>query len=237
MNFGQMKYRVRQLLGQTDTNSTVFSTANDLEPAINDACKDVAAETECLLTYYDYETTSGTQQYSLKADYLKVKAVHLYKATDDKTPLTHVSFDEFDAMEGGNPTRTGVPSVYKIEIGATDTSDNLPGDLWLFPVPDTNGGANYTLRVYYYQMPSTIATTDDTKTTELPEIAHKAVCYGAAMTLSMQTADRDMYKTLAVLYNNEIVKIRRFAGREHRTGPTRMKDTLGIARRSRITRR
>jgi len=235
MNFAEMKYRVRQLVGQTDTNSTVFDTTLDLEPAINDACMDVAARTETLLTYYDYETTAGTQVYSLKSDYLKLKAVRLFVAADDKRSIIHQSFDEFDVIEGGNPTRQGVPQYYKIETGATDTSNNLPGDLWLYPIPDSNGGSNYTLRVYYYQVPTKL--TADDQTTELPIIAHRAVCFGAAATLSMMNTDRSAHQTMTMLFENEIRVIRSWAGIDQRDSAVRMKDTRGINRSSRVVRR
>ena len=235
MNFGEMKYRVRQLVGQTDTNSTMFNTTTDLEPAINDACASVAARTECLLTFWDYETVAGTQNYSLKPDYLKMKALQLFVAADNKYTLKHLSFDEFSQYEGGNPTTQGVPRVYKIEIGATDTSTNLPGDFWVYPVPDTNGGSQYIIRAYYFQIPTDLVA--DADITELPIIAHKAVCLEAAMTLSMMAADKGMYRDLSLLLEREIGIIRGYAGIGQRDSATRMKDTLNIARRSRVVRR
>jgi len=235
MNFGEMKYRVRQLVGQTDENNSLFNTTTDVEPAINDACYAVAAEAEMLLTFWDYETVAGTQRYSLKPDYLKMKALKCFVATDDVHTLKHLSFDEFDSYEGGNPTNQGIPRVYKLEVGATDTSTNLPGDFWVYPVPDANGVANYKLRAYYFQMPTALVL--DTDITELPVIAHKAVCYEAAMHLALMSAERDLYKTLSVLREKEMLRIKQYNGIQQRDGAVRMKDTMRLSRHSRIERR
>jgi hypothetical protein len=239
----------RTLLGETSASNSYWDDTTDVKPMINDSQVHVASETEGLLTYCDYFSTAGgggDGRFALKADYQKLRAVHIFESATNKWVLTHLSMDEFEAYTWRNPTTAGRPRVYKLELGAVDNTTNLPGDIWVYPLPDGGGALGdasnqYKIRIYYFQKPTTLTDTS-AHTSELPENAHMAVCYHAAMHLSLMSDNRAKYRDLKVMYEQEIHKLRIYYNKKQRDSSVRMKDVMGYTRnratlRSRHSRR
>ena len=236
MNFGRMITVTRTLLGETNANNSYWDDTTDIKPMINDAALAVASRTEGLFTFCDYLTTQGDGRYALKSDYLKLRKVHLFESEGNKYKLQHLSYDEFEAHTGHNPTTQGRPRVYKLELGAVSITSPLPGDIWVYPVPDAGGGLGsgedqYRIRISYYQKPTEMTDTAN-HTTELPENAHMAVCYYAAMHLSMMADNRSRYSDLKALYEQEIRTVMQYYNRKQRDSSVRMKDVMSYGRSS-----
>jgi len=243
MNFGRMVTVVRSLLGETSSTNSYWDDDADIKPMINDSQVAIASETEGMLTFCDYLTPAGgggDGRLGLKADYLKLRAVHLFQSDNNKYVLKHLSMDEFEAYSWRNPENQSRPQVYKLEVGAVSITDPLPGDVWLYPIPDGGGqfgGANdqYKVRLYYYQKPTTL-TDVSLHTSELPEHAHWAVCYHAAMHLAMMADNRSKYTDLTALYERAIAKLRIYYNSPQRDASVRMKDTMNYTRRRGVIR-
>jgi len=226
MNFSAMQNQVGVLLGDT---SNTFYTETEIQNMINRVQPEIAAEAEALLTYYDYTTSDTVQQYSLPAEYLTVKHVELHVDTNRHEKLKLLDLDQFHAVSYADADRTGEPEYYKIEYGAVDTvlagNPQRPGDIWLYPIPDDNGTANYTLRVYFYQMPTDLSA--DTDISNLPIYLHMAVCYRAAALLAMKNKDLRTHNTLISMSQRVIDVAKINQNRAQRDRPHYIKDVMG----------
>lgn len=224
MQFSVMRTRVQTLLGES---SGEFYTTTEINGEINDACIEIARDTEELLTYYDMTTTDGTQTYTLPDDFLKIKRVDLHVSDSDRRDLRFMTQQEFHKYTEGASDTSGTPEIYKLEQGSVskETADWHPGDIYLYPIPDDNGGSNYTVRAYYYQLPTTLSA--DTDVTELPIQCHKAVCYLAASNMALKGEDLRKHDYLLLRYENELMKIKNSYHRLQRQRNWHMRDEMG----------
>jgi hypothetical protein len=218
MQFSEMQSRVQTLLGESSGD---FYTLSEIKDEINDACINIARDTEELLTYSEISTVASTQQYTLPTDFLKLKRVDLVVTSSDVRALYFKTSIEFHNYSEGAADKTGTPEIYKLELGAVSTTNPFPGDIWLYPIPD----AVYTLRVYYYQKPSILS--NDGDTTELPEQAHKAVCYLAAANMSLKGEDLRKHDRLVLLYERELARLKQHYARLQRQRNYLMQDGMG----------
>ena len=225
MDYLAMQTRVRVLLGETDPKNTYW-TPTEIKDMINQSALDVATETQSLLTFKEYSTVASTEQYSLSSDFIQMKDVQIDISATLRKTLARLSFDEYNAVTNGNFIKTGQPAFYKMELGATKTtgaSAGLPGDVWLFPVPD----AVYTLRIYFYQKPTDLSA--DADISELQESLHSVVCAHAAMVLCNKSDNQQKMSNLAGLYRSLMDNAKGMLNRQDRVGVIHPKDSMGYA--------
>lgn len=225
MNFTDLQNQTRILVGDT---STTFYTDAEVQNAINRVLPELASMTEMsLTTFYDYVTSAGTQRYSLQPDYLKVKQVDLIVTSTLTLPLKPVSLRGFRSISSTGTDQQGQPNYYKVELGAVSTEDAIqfPGDLWLFPTPDDNATANYTVRFYYYQLPTTLILGNDIP--EFPIPLHMAICYKAASHLAFKGKDYQLGAAMETLYQNSVTDHIKFSFRPNRDLKPVVRDVMG----------
>ena len=223
MDLSRMVETIRILLGEPDSDDSHY-TDTEIKNTINDVSVNVAAELEENITFCDYLTVDGTYRYALPADFLKFKMLKLIKDSNHYS-LEYKNLIEFEDYAGTMQTREGTPRICKVELGRVSVSQVYPGDIWVFPVPDTD---NWTLRLYYYQKPSTL--TSDGHISELPELIHLGVCYYAAAILSQKSSEFSKFNDFMSLYRIEIDKANSFYAVDQRNRPTVPRDPWGYTR-------
>jgi hypothetical protein len=222
-----LRDQVRIYLGETSSTDTYYTDA-EINSQINRAMPLIAAEIEELITFKDYTTTSGTFRYSLEEDFLKIHKVFL-RINDAvlSRVLAPLDIEEYERLSGGDETATGMPQWYKIELGSVLNTDDpqLPGDVWLYPTPDDNGGSNYKMRVYYYQKPDDLAA--DGEIPELPLQTHDTIALKAARALAIKGKDFGLAGSLQNLFLTEMASHREFFNRKSRDKNPEIKDLMG----------
>jgi len=206
MNYLRMQAFTRILLGETDSANSYFGDT-EIKDMLNDAQIEVATDTDPLLTFRTFTTADGDTRFPLPSDFMKMRSVEIDISTTRRHQLIWTSFDEFNSFISGNFILKGQPAYWKVELGAVDVTTNSPGDVWIYPGADDNGGDNYTLRIYYHQLPQAMSA--DAEISELPEMLHKAICYYAAIVLSRKDNARGRMQELQVLYDDRIKKFRK----------------------------
>lgn len=223
MDYARMQTLVRLSLGELTAANSYYTDA-EVKAMINDSLIHVAADVPCLISFRDVTAVVGTQRYSLASDMLQLKDVQLFVTSTLKRQLIRRSFDEFEQLTMSNAIRRGQPHMFKYEPGATSVSSSakgLPGDIWLYPVPDSA----YTIRYYFYQRPTDL--TNDTDVTELPQALHWAVVYHAVAMLSLKADDQNKHTLMLMQYAAAVQRARRWLVKEDRTGHFRMQDAMG----------
>lgn len=227
MNYGRMKSLVRLSLGELTAANSYYTDA-EVAAMINDSFIQVAADVPCNISFRDVTAVVGTQRYSLALDMLQLKDVQLFVTSTLKRQLMRLGFDEFESVSMSNATRQGQSAYFKYEPGATAVTGaaaGLPGDIWLYPVPDD---ATYVIRYYFYQKPS--ALTNDSDVTELPETLHWAVVYHATAMLALKNDDQNKHTIMMIQYDRAIARARRWLVKEDRTGIHGMQDVMGYSK-------
>jgi hypothetical protein len=221
-----MKAVVRILLGETDSDNSYYTDA-EVAAMINDSLPQVASEVNVpsLLTYREYSCVADQEEYSLESDYMTIKAVLLEEATNNWRMLELLDFKTYWQYAGGNTTNSGTPYYYRLEAGETGIDSTVnPGDIWLYPLPDST----YKFRIYFYQYPQDLSS--DTDVTELPLAAHWAVCYHAAAMLMRKSSQSGDFRDMMSLYSMEISKINRLQRTIQRDKPVIPRDVMGYGR-------
>lgn len=242
MNFLEKQTQVRLLLGETDiTNS--YWTETEIDTQINLSNLRAAADLPVLMTFSEVTTTADQGRYGLPADFLQVKSVQMFigaNTVDERRHLMRLEYDEFEDVVGGNVNMTGQPAFYRIEFGSVSTAaDAPPGDIWVYPVPDSNGGNNYTLRVVYYQKPTALS--GDNDVSELPEFMHPLVTFHAAWLLSMKSDNQSKISNLAAMYKDALREAKLTNLKRDRTGGKFVRSSYGgsnlVGKRNMVPRR
>ena len=228
MNFGEQKTQVRLLLGETDADNSYVTTA-EIEAQINLSNIRVAADLPVNMTFSEVATTADEARYGLPSDFLQLKSVQMFigdNTVDDRRSLRRLEYDQFEDMVSGNVNMTGQPAYYRIEFGAVATAaGSPPGDIWLYPIPDNNGGDDYTLRLVYYQKPTALSDTADVS--ELPEYMHPIVVYHAAWLLSMKSDNTTKINNLVGMYKDAIKEAKLTTLKQDRSGGKFSRTTYG----------
>ncbi len=227
MTFTEMQNQVRILLGDT---STAPYTDVFVQDALNRSFPEVAAENEVLLTFDDYDVTATVQRFTLKEAFLTVKRVEYHVSASRHEEILYQDLDQFARLAYAQSDRTGEPEYYKIEMGATETTQDpqRPGDLWLYPIPDTTTVAGLpNLRVWYYQMPSPLSTGTDIS--ELPIPLHKVCCYKAAADLALFNKDLALHASLTTMADRGTFTFKQNANRGQRDRPYHTVDVMGYS--------
>jgi hypothetical protein len=220
MTLDDMEAQVRILVAEPTTE---FITDQNVTDAINRVLPEVAMETEDSLTWISISTVDGQANYGLPDDFLKAKHLYLHASASRREKLMYLTTDEFERMSyGGSDTETE-PDYYKIEKGsvATDDDPQIPGDIWLYPIPD----AVYTLRFYYYQLPESVSTGTDI--VNLHTMLHMAVCYRAARDLAYKKSDYKRADRLSRDYEIHISKAKQSINVDQRDRGHVIKDAMG----------
>lgn len=223
MDYAAMKAKVRLLLGETDSTNSYYLDA-EIDTQINDSLLQVAIDVPILLTFGDVVTVADQERYGLPTDFLQIKDMQQRITTGTRrVSMFKKSYDEYEAIVGGNIDMTGEPYYYRIEFGATAvTAGSPPGDVWVYPVPADN---TYTLRLVYYQKPTALSASN--QVTELPEFLHIMVCYHAAWHLAMKDDSSTKINILSALYAAEMDKAKRVVNKRDRTGAWQMRSGYG----------
>jgi hypothetical protein len=222
-----MQDQVRILLGDT---STAPYTDALVQGALNKVFPEVAAEHEVLLTFDDYDVTQSVQRFTLKEAFLTVKRVEYHVSASRHEEIHYVDLDQFARLAYAQSDRENEPEYYKIEMGATETDNDpqRPGDLWLYPIPDTTTAAGYpNLRVWYYQMPTELSTGTDI--TELPIPLHQLCCYKAAADLAFFNKDLQTHASLTTMADRASFTYKQNSNRTQRDRPFFTQDVMGYS--------
>lgn len=232
MTRARMLALVRLLSGETDSSNSYWTDA-EINSMLNDVQLLVAEDLPVNLTWTTFSTVASTNRYSLPADFLQLKSVEIETSSTQIKQLRPLGLDQFSDLSDGNFTMEGEPAWFKMEFGAvtTENATQLPGDIWLYPVPD----AVYTTRVRYFQMPTDMD--EDADVSELPLSVHMAVCYYSAMLIAMKDGNQKKISNLNTLYETKMAKSRKMLHRVNRTGPKTARDEAGYSNDGLVSRR
>lgn len=139
----QMRTRVRYMLNETTAS---FWTDAMLNQWINDACDDLARDTETLLkvTSPALVSAANTQDIAAPTDLLRIhRIVHKYNSETQQNALHPMDLSAMDSVWGSRSDMQGRPCYFA--LWGTNPSVTIK----LFPVPTAAG----TLTVYYYRRP------------------------------------------------------------------------------------
>lgn len=224
MTRGEMRAMVRIFLRETIEDSYKDTEINTQLPISQNR---VAMETRCLTTRSSLTMVAYNDpgldpndpndvpliegRYGMPDDLLALEDIEIvdaggYKTFPVKKPLRELV--RIYSQDFG-----GRPCYYAASFGSTDQAGPTRGDIAFKPLPD----GPYTAIVHYVQRPD--AMDEDTDFSELPEFAHLAVCYHAAMTLSRKKSDRDLIIEMGSLYSDEIVRVKEMIHLQDATGP------------------
>jgi hypothetical protein len=155
---------VRVLLDETTGSETSGAWPNpQLRRWVNEACKDIARRTESLQTKTTISATAGTQEYTLPAAMTRVTRVEWQPdGSSQLYPLEYADFNNMDSVWWTQQAITQqTPRMY--------TMWGYPPSLKLviYPKPPSAG----TFNVFYYALPTALATdgTQDSSTLPIPE--------------------------------------------------------------------
>lgn len=146
---------IDRVFDQVDDSNTGFYTTARVLDWINEAQRNIARRTEAFQKQDTVAVTSGTQEYTLPTDIIRLHRVE-YQITGqtqnyvllprEYNAMDEVSYSALRSMQSDKPytyTLWGYPPALKII---------------LFPTPSTSG----TLTVFYYALPTDVTTTGST---------------------------------------------------------------------------
>lgn len=145
---------ITQIRARIDEPTAIYWTDVNLRMWINDTARDMARRTECLRDTYNQAATAGTYAYT-PAFTSVTQPYRIYRVEFTPTgqtqvyPLEYRDRNSADEIWGlAQAQQTGIPAIW--------TSWGAPPALTLqvFPSPSVNG----TLKLYYYGLPTVLAT-------------------------------------------------------------------------------
>lgn len=153
----ELRVQVRDRL---DEPSGAFWTDVQINKWVNEGAREVARRAEVLQTRDEIATVSGTQEYTLPSDVVRVYRVEYEDASNQIWPLEYRDFNNMD-------------SVWWTRQATTDSSRPYWFTMWgypptlsivVYPTPNTTAD---TIRTFYYSMPATV--TQDNATIPCPQ--------------------------------------------------------------------
>jgi hypothetical protein len=117
---------------------------------INDAARDIARKSETLQDREDVAVVSGTREYTLPADIIRVHRAE-YKATGD-TLVYPLEYRDFNSMDGVWHTQQEVSEATPMFFTMWGYPPTLK--MVLYPTPSIAG----VVKVFYYKVPANLAT-------------------------------------------------------------------------------
>ncbi len=142
--------QVRARIDEEDPASGFVSDAQ-IRVWLNEGQREVARRSNWKRTDTTISVTAGTQYYVAPSAVIQILRLE-FKPTGSTQvyPLEYVEINAMDVVWGtGQTQRTGIPDTYTL------VSAN-PLSIQLFPTPSQNGN----LKLYYYSMPTDLATAD-----------------------------------------------------------------------------
>lgn len=163
--------RVRNIAGDTDV---LQFTDDDIMRWINDAMRECAVDNDLLQKSASSTVTSGTSEYSLPTDILRL---HSVKYNNQKLPI--LTLEEFDEQFTTDGTDTGTPINCLIWAGVVR----------LFPTPDNSTD---TLKIDYIRTPADV--TAPANTPDLPVGYHQRLLDYCLAQVAQQDDDLGRYQ-------------------------------------------
>lgn len=147
---------MQQVRTRLDEQSSVYWTDQDLRIWINEIARDLARRTESLRGLYSQAVVAGTRSYtpiwtSTTQPYRVYRVEYVPTGQTTNYPLEYRDPNAADAIWGLSQQQTvGVPAIW--------TSWGAPPSLSIqvYPTPGTAG----TLNIWYYRLPTMLATGD-----------------------------------------------------------------------------
>lgn len=139
---------VRDKFGEDSTTATQVTDAQILK-FLNERQKEIAADTDVLVSAWTASTVQNQQHYTVPPEYTSVEAIAIYKTAGNlqKQWLSKVSVTDLDpTLATGQPLRFA-------PWGANSGGDNSP-TFSLDPIPNENGSSDMTC--YGRQLPKTM---------------------------------------------------------------------------------
>lgn len=193
-------------LGQPASGTGARFTAADILENIERAQSVIAKKSRCTLSAFYTTTAAGTNCYSLPEPMLSLVMVEIDKDASDRRILQGLSHEQFAQVTYYDYNQQSTPEVYRMQYGRVGSDNSRPGDIDIWPIPDNNGGADYTLRVWVIKKPAALAA--DAEISELPEELHYAVTLYAAMITAAGDGDSLRYTSLRDMFQDEINEFR-----------------------------
>jgi hypothetical protein len=148
----------------TGTNEGFWSD-DDFLNVINEAQEDFAIRTKCLKVCATFTTTADTDAYDISKqsldNFIDIAEIYFYSDSDTWKPLTEVSRDELDMIQGGYKSSNVYPDYYCFENNTIYFNSKTPAD--------------YTVKVWYYKLPDTL--TGDNDESGIDVNWHQALIY------------------------------------------------------------
>lgn len=224
MNFGQMKYMLRRVSGESTDESRSYYGNTTCALFLHAGAVEVSGLVQPSITYWPSATTPYDDpalapddnrregRYGLPSALVSLKGVEILSGVE-WVQLTVHGFDDF-MRKYGSTTASSEPEAYMVQWGAVDQTSSPIGDVWLGPKPN----AVIQYRVSGYKLPIPIGATDDSKTYEVQEPFHNAIVYHAARALVIGNDDKSRFQTFNALYEQAVTSALNIVGRRDRTG-------------------
>jgi hypothetical protein len=135
-------------MGEDSTTATQVTDTQILS-FLNEKQRELAADTDVLLTCFTASTVTSQQEYSVPGAFFSIQAIKLYRTTGDsaKRWLQQCRIDQLDpSMPEGSPIK------FALWGGAVSGTNSMM--FYLDPIPDAGGTGD--LRIYVRKMPSTM---------------------------------------------------------------------------------
>lgn len=146
MTTAEMVTAVRDAFGEDSTTATQITDAQILK-FLNRAQKELASDSDILVSAWTTSTVSGQQIYSVPPEYTSVERILFSDTTHGKWWLVKMGIGDLDPGQAqGTPVRFAV-------WGANVSGDNSPA-FWLDAIPNFSGTNDLTC--YGRQLPKTM---------------------------------------------------------------------------------
>lgn len=187
----------RNLVNEISTDSGAFlANTGNVSDFLNDAAEIVVLDLvefmpERFLTYEDITLVAGTAGYTLTAEWLQIWSINRNKTSETPTPIDHI------------PVPQIMNTMYVGETAEEPDGWYLKGLTITFAPTPSKAYTNYARAWIIAPEAATIATNGPTM---IPRVAHRAICYMAAVLIG--TALEADVTRFEKLYSYRIKKIR-----------------------------
>lgn len=148
MTTAELITQTRTRFGEDSTTATQVTDAQILS-FLNVAQREMAAQSDILLTCATTSTVAGQGEYSVPGDYNKVQAVFLYRTTGD---LAKLNLYPIGVLDKDPAKAQGTPRFYY--VWGLNVSGVNSFTIGLNPIPSVSGTSD--LEIFYRQIPATM---------------------------------------------------------------------------------
>jgi len=223
MTYAELQTKVRFLLDEVSTN---YLSDAEISTSVNDALTQMALDVDDNLTYCTYDAVASTGTYQLPSNYLHAKRLEVIVSSTRTETLDWIDINDFADVTRGATTAEGIPRWFKIELGATETTNDpqRPGDFTVYPIPDSS---TYDFRLFYYKQPTALSADGDIP--EWPQHIHMAIAYKAAAECAIKAKSFELANFLEGKYEKDMAKMREYYNKQQRVRPIHTKDIMGYS--------